>query len=186
MLLAFHILWSLYVRGGLGYITRETSYEDRYRRMADIFRSIPHHEEITIATPDAGILPYYSGLRHIDPVGLNTNEIAHSRSASEIIRFILHSKPEIIVIPLAIPAPPHDSCRCIILGADGLIGPSYPAFAAAVIASTYKPIVLIPQAVYDLNVLADTTSPHYRDIVNTLVPRIGRDPDFREAVRCMR
>ncbi|HWF43753.1 MAG TPA: hypothetical protein VG537_03835, partial [Candidatus Kapabacteria bacterium] len=190
VLLVCHIAWSLGGRGGLYYIQRTDEYFSSYMRVAPVLRSIPNHDQVTIAWGDAGRLPYLSGLRHIDPIGLNTNEIAHAHSAGDVIRFIIQSRPDLIVIPLSLPnhASTHlfDSCRMALRTGDGLIGKSYPMLAARLTESSYTPLVIVPQTVYDLDVFADTLSPHYHDIIQTLVPRIGHDSDFHPAVKCIR
>jgi arabinofuranosyltransferase len=158
-LLAFHIVWALTFRGGLSYITADTTYNDRYRQMAEVFRSIPHHEDITLAWADAGILPYYSGLRFLDVVGLNYTPIAHAKTPDEVVRLIAEAKPDIIFIPLE---PGTDS---IVRWGHGLIGQAYPKLLRQPEMQSYKPIARIPQSVYDLDVYVDTLSPHYRDII---------------------
>ncbi|HET6401963.1 MAG TPA: hypothetical protein VFH95_11260 [Candidatus Kapabacteria bacterium] len=187
-LLALHILWPLYARGGLGYIQRTDEEQNSYPRVAEVFRSIPNHGAITLAWGDAGRLPYFSGMLSIDPVGLNTNEIAHAHSADEVIGYILRSKPDLIIIPLMLPKEDtisNDTCRRVLSYGHGRIGSAYPALARAVLATTYKPIAILPQSIYDLDLLADTTSPHYRDIVNTIVPRIGHDSNFERPATCI-
>ncbi|MDP4198316.1 MAG: hypothetical protein Q8902_01960 [Bacteroidota bacterium] len=190
-LLACHIAWSIYFRGGLSYFLRTNEYLSCYTRVASVLRTIPDHEKISLAWGDAGRIPYFAGLQHIDPIGLNTTAIAHAHSAEEVIRFIMQSRPDLIVIPLNLPHLGADTatdnpCRLIIRMGDGPIGRSYPALEAAAVANAYQPIVMIPQTVYDLDVFADTRSPHYHDIVQTLVPRIGHDSDFLPVPDCLR
>ncbi len=181
VLIGFHIYSALYVRGGLGYMQRMNEEQNPYQRVAKVFKSIPNHTQIALAWGDAGRLPYFSELRNIDPVGLNTNEIAHAHSAEEVVRFIVTLHPDLIIVPLILPKDdtiPNDSCRRVFAKGHGLIGAAYPALAASALANGYKPIAIMPQTIYDLDILADTLSPHYRDIYQTLVPRIGHDPDF--------
>ena len=179
--------WSLYFRGGraLGYIERTSEAESSYPHLAEVFRSIPDHEAITLAWGDAGRLPYYSGMRNIDPVGLNTNAIAHARTGAEVVEYVISRKPDLLVVPIVYPrdTPPgwersHDSARMVHPHGQGLIGSAYPELVQAAMASTYKPLFMNAQPVYDIEFFVDTTSPHYRDIVNTIVPRIGNDSDF--------
>ncbi len=189
LLLAVNIIWSLYFRGGLGYIQRMDEELNPYSRVAKVFKSIPDHGEVTIVWGDAGRLPYYSDMLNIDPVGLNTNEIAHAHSADEVIHFIMKSKPDIIIIPLILPKDdtiPNDTIRRVLGHGHGLIGSAYPALASAALSSGYAPIATMPQTIYDLDILVDTTSPRYPDIYRTLVPRIGHDPDFKAPVMNMK
>jgi|GEM_PF-1246338 len=194
-LLVLHVVYGLTIRSGLGEIQSDTEYEDRYERMASVFRSIPLYDSITLASADAGILPYYSGLRHLDLVGLNTNEIAHARNASEVVRFVARSHPDMIFLqldPIGTRLPnsvrlstARDSCRHMIVWGHGLIGPAFPMLVAQPEFGSYRAIATVPQVVYDLDIFVDTLSPHYHDIVNTLVPRIGNDPDYKPPVMCV-
>jgi hypothetical protein len=180
---------ALDVRGGLGYIQRINEELNPYQRVAKVFKSISDHQEITLAWGDAGRLPYFSELRSIDPVGLNTNEIAHAHSADEVIRFIMKSRPDLIIIPLILPRDdtiPNDTCRRVLGRGHGLIGSAYSGLAAAALSGGYVPIATMPQTIYDLDILADTLSVHYPDIYNALVPRIGKDPDFKPPVTNMK
>jgi arabinofuranosyltransferase len=182
VILTVNSIWSLLVRGGLGYIERQEEAMNPYARVANVFRSIPDHEDVTLAWGDAGRLPYFSGMRWIDPVGLNTNEIAHAHSSSDVIAYILSQKPELLIIPLMHPngtrSTWNDSLHRVLPDGHGLIGSAYPAFARAALGSTYKPIALMPQTIYDLDLLADTTSVFYPDLLKTIVSRIGKDSDF--------
>jgi len=186
LLLALHIFWTLQHRGGMYYIQRDTEYMSRYSRVAPVLRSIPDHEHITLAWGDAGRLPYMSELLNIDPVGLNTNEIAHAHTTQEVVNFIIRSKPDMIIIPLSLPSDTSDTCYTVLRGGDGLIGSGYVALTVETVASRYRAIAMIPQTVYDLEIFVDTYSPHYRDIVNTLVPRVGHDSDFLPPAKCIR
>jgi len=181
VILALNIFFALGQRGGLGYIQRVDEEQNAYTKEAEVLRTIPDHEHITLAWGDAGRLPYFSGIQSLDLVGLNTNEIAHAHTADEVVRFIVNAKPEMIIIPLVLPRDdtiPNDTCRRILGRGHGLIGSSFPKLAAAALASSYKPIAMMPQSIYDLEILADASSPHYRDIMKTLVLRIGHDVNF--------
>ena len=183
--IALLIYWSLFMRGAGGYIERTSEAESSYPHLAEVFRSIPGHEAITLAWGDAGRLPYYSGMRNIDPVGLNTNAIAHARTGAEVVRYVIGRKPDLLVVPLVYPRDvpagwerAHDSARMILPHGQGLIGTAYPELVQAAMASTYKPLFMNPQPVYDIEFFVDTTSPYYQDILHTIVPLIGRDSDF--------
>ncbi len=185
-IVCFHVWSSLVPRGGMGYIERDSEYLSRYTEVAKVLGMIPHHEHITLAWGDAGRLPYLSEMRHIDPIGLNTNAIAHAHSADEVIRYILHARPDLLVIPLLLQSSTRDSCRAIIPLGDGLIGRAYAPLAEQALQAGYKPIVLVPQTVYDLDFLADTTSRYYSEIERTLCDRIGKDSDFLPPAMCIR
>ena len=185
VVLAVTIVWSLYLRRGLGYIERTDEATSSYPHLGEVLRSIPDHKDLTLAWGDAGRIPYFSDVRSIDPVGLNTNEIAHARTGEEVVHDVIRAKPDLLVIPLVYPrdVPPgwnrsHGDARMILPHGQGLIGSAYPALARAALASTYKPIFMTPQPIYDIEFLADTTSVYYADLVKILVSRIGHDPDF--------
>jgi len=179
------VVWSLYGREGLGYITYENAFGDTYPRVAAALSKIPDREHITLAWGDAGIIPYESGLGHIDPVGLNTNEIAHAKTPAQIVDFLLKQRPDILFIPVSFNAD-ADSCREVFREGHGMIGHSYPELAARALGSGYTAIATIPQEPYDIAVLADTRSTHYADIISTITPLIGHHRDFRAPVKCMR
>jgi len=44
----------------------------------------------------------------------------------------------------------------------------------------------MPQSVYDLDILVDTTSIYCRDIVRTIAPYVGRDVNFQMPVMKMK
>src|ERR1700733_8742195 len=89
IVLALNIFFALGPRGGLGYIRRIDEEQNPYPKVAEVLRFIPDHEHITLAWGDAGRLPYFSGIQSLDPVGLNTNEIAHAHTAEEVVRFVI-------------------------------------------------------------------------------------------------
>ncbi len=193
ILIVFHVGWCLTVRGGWGLATRETSNEDAYRHVASILASIPHHESITLAWSDAGIVPYYSGLQSLDLVGLNTTSIARAHSADDVLRIIAHSKPDVLFVPLTslssnasvFTDKDHDRCRVVFPGGHGLIGSSFPRFLTDSAFSRYRPLATMLVSVYDVEILADTLSPHYADIQKIIAARIGKDPYVQLAPRCV-
>ncbi|MDP4198317.1 MAG: hypothetical protein Q8922_04635 [Bacteroidota bacterium] len=186
-----HIAWSLTVRGGWMWINWDTSYEQHAMRVVPILESIPNHEAISLATGDAGILPYYANFQHIDFVGLNTTAIARARTTNDVLRYLDSARPDVLFIPveLARPADPlhgHDTCRQIIRWGHGLIGQGgYPRLAQQALASGYRPVATISEVVYDFNVLVDTSSHHYRDITSAFTRNIGINPLIGHPVECM-
>jgi arabinofuranosyltransferase len=85
-----------------------------YRELGGALRSFPHHERMTFAFQDAGAVPYYSGMKNIDLVGLNTTAIAKSKTALEASTIIDSMEPEIILIPAY-----HDTGECWMVFHDG-------------------------------------------------------------------
>ncbi|PJF32267.1 MAG: hypothetical protein CUN51_01165 [Candidatus Thermofonsia Clade 1 bacterium] len=69
------------------------------RRMGMALARLPSASQITVAYNDAGILPFVSGVRHMDTVGLNENRIAREgkeRGWLWIIGYVLGSRPDLI------------------------------------------------------------------------------------------
>ncbi|MDW8298294.1 MAG: hypothetical protein RML95_03050 [Anaerolineae bacterium] len=69
------------------------------RRMGMALAQLPNASQITVAYNDAGILPFVSGVRHMDTVGLNENRIAREgkeRGWLWIIGYVLGSRPDLI------------------------------------------------------------------------------------------
>jgi arabinofuranosyltransferase len=65
-------------------------------------------ERRTLAVTDAGAMPYYSGWRTTDYIGLNDERIAHGASPSEVL---LADDPAVVVVTSSSPAPPPGSWR---------------------------------------------------------------------------
>ncbi len=85
-----------------------------YHELGCALRSLPNHERMTFAFQDAGAVPYYSGMKNIDLVGLNTTAIAKSKTALEACRILDSVEPEIILIPAY-----HDTGECWMVFHDG-------------------------------------------------------------------
>ncbi len=70
-----------------------------YQALGSALRSLPNHEQMTFAFQDAGAVPYYSEMKNIDLVGLNTTAIARSKTALETCDILDSLHPDIILIP---------------------------------------------------------------------------------------
>ena len=70
-----------------------------YHELGFALRSLPNHARMTFAFQDAGAVPYYSEMKNIDLVGLNTTAIAESRSTHEACSILDSLQPDIILIP---------------------------------------------------------------------------------------
>ncbi len=70
-----------------------------YRELGTALRQMPHRSAITFAYQDAGAVPYFSQMAHIDLVGLNTTAIARAESDEAAYRALEIAKPELILIP---------------------------------------------------------------------------------------
>jgi arabinofuranosyltransferase len=78
-----------------------------YQELGGALCSLPDHERMTFAFQDAGAVPYYSEMKNIDLVGLNTTAIAKSKTALESCNIVDSMRPEIILIPAY-----HDKSEC--------------------------------------------------------------------------
>jgi arabinofuranosyltransferase len=85
-----------------------------YHELGFALRSIPNHERMTFAFQDAGAVPYYSEMKNIDLVGLNTTAIAKARSAHEACSILDSLQPDIMLIPAY-----HDTGKCWMVFHDG-------------------------------------------------------------------
>ncbi len=174
-LLFFQSYHGWHGRGGHDLFLHDDRFDDRYIRIAKLFATIPHNSEITFAWGDAGMLPYYSGMKHIDIVGLNNNEIARAHTPGEVLDIIAKARPEIIILPTDLmDTSLHDSCHHVFRYAHGLIGRSYMKILSHPGLKDYVPVVTLPQSVYDLHVLVDSRSTHFTDIATTLSAAIGK------------
>jgi hypothetical protein len=85
-----------------------------YRELGFALRSLPHHERMTFAFQDVGAVPYYSEMKNIDLVGLNTTAIAKSKFPQEACNILDSLHPDIILIPAY-----HDTGECWTVFHDG-------------------------------------------------------------------
>ncbi|HEY3875573.1 MAG TPA: hypothetical protein VGM92_08850 [Candidatus Kapabacteria bacterium] len=72
---------------------------DIYYELGMALRSMPDHERMSFAYQDAGAVPYYSEMQHVDLVGLNTTAIATCDSVEDACRILEKIEPDIILIP---------------------------------------------------------------------------------------
>lgn len=78
-----------------------------YHELGFALRSLPNHARMTFAFQDVGAVPYYSEMKNIDLVGLNTTAIAKSKSPQEACNILDSLHPDIILIPAY-----HDTGEC--------------------------------------------------------------------------
>lgn len=67
------------------------------RRAGLALASLPNAAAITVAYNDVGIMPYVSGVKNLDTVGLNNNAIARNAKAEGflwVVKYILDSTPD--------------------------------------------------------------------------------------------
>ncbi len=136
----------------------------RYRMIAEILHNIPNHDLITLCFADAGILPYYSGMKNIDAVGLNDNEIARAHSGQDVLRIIATRRPDILMLPVDPPRPEDDSCSHIFRSGHGLVASVYEQIPHDARFSDYRSIVMLHPHLYDIALMVNIRSPHAREI----------------------
>jgi hypothetical protein len=136
----------------------------QYRKIAEIMNTIPDHEHISFAFSDAGVIPFYSGMKHIDLVGLNNNAIARSHTTQDVLSILKQSKPDLIFVPVSLPGPNGDSCRKIFRAGHGLLGQNFQRLVGDTKFSQYRQIVMLHSDIYDIAVLSDIHGLHARDI----------------------
>jgi hypothetical protein len=156
-LLALHIIWTITMRNGYNTLTAP-SMENAYAPLGAALASIPDHEQLTLCWSDAGYLPYYTHIQHIDPVGLNTTAIARAKSWQEVNRIIATARPEIIFVPY------YTNSNEVFHDAHGLIAKGYPTLMQEPQLASYKQLSVYHYPVYDIRIFADTLGPHYADI----------------------
>jgi len=168
LLVLSHIGVSLYSPRAKESFTSSASPVESYRMIAKELEQIPGHQQIELAFADAGIIPYYSDVRHLDLVGLNDNHIAKQKQFDDVFEMVSREKPDIILIPVSHSTTAQDSCRNIYIGGHGIIGNHYlemirdPRFAG------FRPLATFPSPVYDLVLLLNGSSAYVEPITKTL------------------
>jgi arabinofuranosyltransferase len=54
--------------------------------------------EVTIGSTDAGLLPYFSGARHVDMAGLTTRAIAERKDVQAAADFFFAQRPDLVIV----------------------------------------------------------------------------------------
>jgi hypothetical protein len=148
----------------------------QYRKIAEIMNTIPDHEHIAFAFSDAGVIPFYSGMKHIDLVGLNNNAIARSHTTQDVLGILKQSKPDLIFVPVSLPGPNDDSCRRIFRAGYGLLGQNFQLLVGDTSFSQYRQIVMLHSDIYDIAVLSDIYGSHAREIEAAFRSRMLSEP----------
>jgi arabinofuranosyltransferase len=164
LLVVLHFQRSIYsprAQEALGSTDESTK---RYREIAELLHNIPNHEQISLCFADAGILPYYSGMKNLDAVGLNDNEIARAHSGQDVLRILADRRPDILLLPLDPPRPEDDSCSHIFRSGHGLVASVYEQIPHDTRFSDYRSIVMLHPHLYDIALMVNIRSPHAREI----------------------
>ena len=146
--------------------------------------SLPHAEQLAFASSDAGILPYVSGLKHVDLAGLNETSIAHARSADEVIDRILTVRPAIIVLSADWPSP-GDTCRIVSRKVHGKLSTAVDRLLIDPRFQQYQPVATYPTGLYEYAVLLDTGSPVYSALDSAYRSRIRSKVTYLTRLTCI-
>lgn len=142
---------------------------EMYRELGATLRSLPGADTISFAYQDAGVVPYYSGLRHYDLVGLNDSRIARS-SIGEIVRYLREESPDIVLLPTERPEA-GDSCWSIFRQGHGKMGELGPMMLTSGMLADYDVVGRYLYIGYDILILVDRNTPSYRSIASSLLER---------------
>jgi hypothetical protein len=180
LLVAHIVLSAESPRGKEAFAASQWQTNDKYKRIAALLQSIPGHDSITVASSDAGVIPYYAGVRHLDLAGLNTTAIARAENISNVLKIVKDQHPEIILIPVQRLI---DSCYRLVHDVHGKIKGGYDSLAFGHDFTNYNCIAILQGGIYDLAVKADSTNSKYTTIYNTI--RRSSSPAVADTAFCL-
>ena len=82
------------------YATRNASNQEPEERLEPLARSLalfPGIDKLSIASVDAGLVPYYTRAYHIDIAGLNTRYLAQEQDVQKLSNYIFARHPDLII-----------------------------------------------------------------------------------------
>jgi hypothetical protein len=106
-----------------------------YREMGEMLGSVPA-DSISFAYQDAGVVPYYSKLKHYDLVGLNDAFIGRESNTARVIEYLEQEKPDVFLLPAERPGE-QDSCWKIFRQGHGQMGALGPAIVESDLLDRY-------------------------------------------------
>jgi hypothetical protein len=68
------------------------------KRIGTELGTYPRIREVTIGSTDAGLVPFFSGARHVDMAGLNTRFIAVHRDVTVAADYFFAQRPDVIIV----------------------------------------------------------------------------------------
>jgi arabinofuranosyltransferase len=149
----------------------------RLGRIALDLRSLPHSSDLMFASSDAGIIPYFSGMKHYDLAGLNTTEIARAGNTTEVVDKLLKERPEILILSADwSPLGADDTVRTISRHVHGKLGPAISPLLADPRFQDYIPTAVFLTGVYDYAVLLDSRSSSYATLRDAFESMLGSNP----------
>jgi arabinofuranosyltransferase len=159
---------------------------ERLEMIADDLGSLPHADQISFASSDAGIMPYESMMKHYDLAGLNTNYIAHAMSADNVIDLIMGERPDIILLSADWSASgSEDTCRVISRQVHGKFSTAVDQLLKDPRFQQYQPTASYLTGVYDYAVLLDTKSRQFSALDSAYKARIAADIFFVKRLTCI-
>jgi arabinofuranosyltransferase len=129
-----------------------------YRELGEMLHSMPGSDSISFAYQDAGVVPYYSKIRHYDLVGLNDSFIGHQTDPSKIIQYLSKEKPDIYLLPAERPGL-NDSCWKIFRQGHGRMGQLGPAIVESDLLNDYTQVGRYLYIGYDILVYLRSDDP---------------------------
>ncbi len=120
-----------------------------YREMGEMLKSLPGHDTISFAYQDAGVVPYYSEMKHYDLVGLNDAFIGRETDTKRIIEYLSTEEPDIFLLPAERPLE-HDSCWRIFRQGHGRMGQLGPAIVESDLLNGYTQVGRFLYIGYDI------------------------------------
>jgi hypothetical protein len=148
--------------------------------------SFEHPEQITLASADAGLIPFYSKLRHIDLVGLNDPTIARARDYESIFDHVIREETDLALLPLEHPAPGDSRCRTMFRGGHGLIAHRYLKFLDDLTREGFRKFLVFRSEPYDLLLVVNTRGKHAREVEAAISVQLMLNRDqFDAAPECV-
>jgi hypothetical protein len=159
---------------------------DRLGVIAIDLRSLPKSDHLTFASSDAGIMPYYTQMQHLDLAGLNDNAIAHANTANQVIEHLLKARPEILLLSADwSPSGAEDTCRHISRRVHGKLSTAVDQLLMDPRFQQYQPTAAYLTGVYDYAVLLDTKSPKFPALDGAYRSKIKANIFFVKRLTCI-
>jgi arabinofuranosyltransferase len=159
---------------------------DRLGVIAIDLRSLPQADRLTFASSDAGIMPYYTQMKHLDLAGLNDNTIAHAKTSNDFIEYLFQARPEILLLSADwSPDGAEDTCRHISRQVHGKLSTAVDQLLMDPRFQQYQPTASYLTGVYDYAVLLDTKSPKFPALDSAYPSKFKANMFFVKRLTCI-
>lgn len=159
---------------------------DRLEMIAADIRALPNAHDITFASSDAGIMPYFSKTQHFDLAGLNNDMIAHASTSAQVVEEILRARPEVLLLSADwSPSGAEDTCRTISRKVHGKLSTAVDQLLKDARFQQYRPAAAYLTGVYDYAVLLNTRSPLFSALDSAYKARIQANIFFVKRITCI-